>query len=106
LAGAVNAAPVAFLSVAAAVLALGWAPRGALAIGAAPVVGGFVLYALADSLSWPDVVRDVSPFAHLAAVPAREPNVAAAMVMVALTLVVTAIGTAGYARRDLRASGS
>lgn len=102
LAGAVNALPVAALSLGTAVLALGWAPRAVLAAGTVPVVGGFILLTLADSLSWPDPVRNLSPFAHLAAVPARDPNLPAAVVMLTIAAALTALGTAGYVRRDLR----
>ena len=61
-----------------------------------------MLLTLADSLSWPDSVRDLSPFAHLAAVPARDPNLAASATMLTLGAALAALGTIGYARRDLR----
>ena len=70
-AGALNVVVVAWLSLAAAVLALGWAPRAVSLIGSIPVVGGFVLWVLADTLGWPDWVGLLSPFTHVARVPAE-----------------------------------
>ena len=102
LTGALNAVPVAALSLGMSILALGWAPRAIFALGAVPVVGGFILLTLADTLSWPEVIRDLSPFAHLAAVPARAPNVVGSVVMLSLAAALAAIGTVGYARRDVR----
>lgn len=104
LAGAANALPVAGLSLGAALLALGWVPHAVLAAGAVPVGGGFVLLSLADSLSWPTAVRALSPFAHVASVPAREPALTAAATMLAIAAASATVGAIGYARRDV-ASG-
>ena len=43
LAGALNSAPIAWLAVGAAALAVGWLPSAVGPIGALPVVGGFLL---------------------------------------------------------------
>lgn len=99
-AGAVNGLPVAALCLGAAVLALGWFPRAVAFIGAAPAAGGFLLYALAGSV--PPWVRQLSPFAHLARVPAVPPDLPGAITMLAVAAILTGAGIAGYHRRDLR----
>ena len=74
LGGALNSAPVAWLAVGAAALAVGWLPSAVGAIGAVPVVGGFFLYVLTQGTNAPTWVVDLSPFVHLAAVPNATPN--------------------------------
>lgn len=101
LAGALNAAPVALLSIGAAMLALGWAPHAVLAIGALPAAGGFLLLVLAQSTGAPAWVVQLSPFAHLAAVPQTTPDWAGATGMCAVAVLLAAVGILGYHRRDL-----
>ncbi|MGY1682209.1 hypothetical protein [Geodermatophilus sp. SYSU D01176] len=102
LGGAVAVVPVALLCLGAALFALGWLPSAVLAIGVLPAAGGYLLLVLADSFRWPSWVRDVSPFAHLAAVPAEPVDVAGAIGMLVVAVLLAVVGLAGYARRDLR----
>ncbi|MGY1606958.1 MULTISPECIES: hypothetical protein [unclassified Geodermatophilus] len=102
LAGALSVVPVALLCLGAALLALGLAPQAVLAIGVLPAAGGYLLLVLADSFGWPSWVRGISPFAHLAAVPAEPVDVAGAVGMLVTALVLAVAGLAAYARRDLR----
>ncbi|MGI5521107.1 ABC transporter permease [Micromonospora sp. CA-259024] len=102
LAGAVNVLPIALLGLGAAVFALGWLPRSVAAVGALPAAGGFLLRVIADSIGAPGWVGQVSPFAHLAAVPDSAPNWPATAVMVAVAVTLAALGAVGYRRRDLR----
>lgn len=101
LAGAWNAAPVALLSVGAAVLALGWAPRTVAAVGALPVAGGFLLHTISHNLDAPAWLAGLSPFAHLAAVPDIPPDWPATAGLLTAGALLTALGVVGYARRDL-----
>ncbi|OJF11372.1 ABC transporter permease [Couchioplanes caeruleus] len=101
LGGVWNTLPLALLSVGAAVLAFGWLPRAVTAIGAVPTVGGFLLLVIAQSVNAPQWVVDVSPFAHLAAVPHTAPNWPATAAMTVVTLILVAAGAIGYRRRDL-----
>lgn len=101
LAGAFNTAPVVLLSLGTAVLALGWYPIAVGAIGALPVAGGFLLDVLAQSIDAPDWVRQLSPFAHLAAVPDTPPDPAATTALLAIGIALVALGLCGYTRRDL-----
>ena len=47
-------------------------------------------------------MRGLSPFAHLAAVPAEPLDVAGALGMVVVAPLLAVVGLVGYARRDLR----
>jgi ABC-2 type transport system permease protein len=100
--GALSVVPVALLCLGAALLALGWAPSAVLAVGVLPAAGGFLLQVFADSFGWPSWVGGLSPFAHLAAVPAEPMNVAGAVGMLVVAAALGAVGILGYARRDLR----
>jgi ABC-2 type transport system permease protein len=100
--GALGVVPVALLCLGAALLALGWLPSAVLAVGVLPAAGGYLLLVFADTFGWPSWVRGVSPFAHLAAVPAEPVDVPGAVGMLLVAAVLGVVGIAGYARRDLR----
>lgn len=101
LAGALNTAPVALLSVGAAALAVGWLPSAVGAVGALPVVGGFLFNVIIQGVQAPAWVVNLSPFAHLAAVPDAEPNWVAIAALTVIGAVLIAFGLLGYHRRDL-----
>jgi ABC-2 type transport system permease protein len=101
LAGAVNVAPVVLLCLGFAVLALGWLPRAAAAIGVLPAAGGFLWLVIADSIAAPAWIGNLSPFAHLAAVPATTPNWPATTIMTTIAAAAAGVGAVGYHRRDL-----
>ncbi|SNY25694.1 ABC transporter permease [Paractinoplanes atraurantiacus] len=100
--GVWNTFPVVLLSLGAAVLATGWAPRWTGVLGALPAIGGFLLLVIADSVAAPAWVKSLSPYSHLAPVPLAGADWAATAVMLALTAVLTVAGLAGYRQRDLR----
>ncbi|WP_327396830.1 hypothetical protein [Streptomyces phaeochromogenes] len=102
LSGAWNVVPIALLCLGAGVLALGWAPRAVAIIGSLPAAGGFLLKVIADSSGWPAWVGQLSPFAHLAAVPDAPVNWPAAFLMTAIATLAAAAGVIGYQLRDLR----
>ncbi|KUH97924.1 polyketide antibiotic transporter [Mycolicibacterium acapulense] len=101
LAGALNTAPIALLAMGAAVLGAGWLPSAVIAVGAVPVVGGFLVDVVAETAHAPQWVRDGSPFVHVRAVPLAAPDWQALGVILAVAAVFTAAGVAGYHRRDL-----
>lgn len=101
LAGALNAAPIAALALGAAVLATGWSPSAVTAIGAVPVVGGFLLDVVTESVHAPGWLREASPFAHVRPVPLVSPGWPALGVLLTIAVVLAAAGMAGYRRRDL-----
>ena len=102
LAGVLNALPVALLCLGASLLALGWVPQAVFPIGALPAAGGFLLQVFADTFGWPGWVRWLSPFSHVANVPATSPDWGGTAALLTLALLLAAAGAAGYARRDLR----
>ncbi|MBY0285749.1 MAG: polyketide antibiotic transporter [Mycobacteriaceae bacterium] len=101
LAGALNTAPIAWLALGAAAFAVGWLPSTVGAVGALPVVGGFLLNVVADSMHAPAWVLNMSPFVHVAAVPSVAPGWAALLAMLVTSAALGVIGVAGYGRRDL-----
>ncbi|MBX9427466.1 MULTISPECIES: ABC transporter permease [Streptomyces] len=102
LSGAWNVVPIALLCLGAGVFALGWAPRAVAIVGALPAAGGFLLKVIADSSGWPAWVGQLSPFAHLAAVPGDPVNWPAVILMTAAATLATAAGIIRYQHRDLR----
>ncbi|BBY78941.1 ABC transporter membrane-spanning protein [Mycolicibacterium pulveris] len=100
-AGALNTAPIAALALGAAALAAGWSPSAVTAVGAVPVVGGFLLNVVAESMHAPGWVGNLSPFVHVQPVPLLGPDWAALGVLVSISAVLAAIEMAGYRRRDL-----
>ncbi|MGP4058901.1 hypothetical protein ACTWP6_29510 [Mycobacterium sp. 4D054] len=102
-AGTLNTVPVAWLALGAAVLAVGWAPGAVTAVGAVPVVGGFLLNVIADSIGAPSWVSTLSPFVHVAATPAQAPDWWFLATFVAIAGLMTLAGVAGLQRRDIAA---
>jgi ABC-2 type transport system permease protein len=100
-AGALNTAPIAWLSVGAASLAVGWLPSAVGAIGALPVVGGFLLKVITQGSHAPAWVVNLSPFAHVPAVPNVPPDWMTISVLTAIGFILMTVGIAGYSRRDL-----
>ncbi|WP_250036674.1 ABC transporter permease [Paractinoplanes maris] len=100
--GAWNVLPVVLLTLAAAALAVGWAPRTTGVAGSLPATGGFLLLVLADSVGAPGWVRGLSPFAHLAPVPLTGVNWPATAVTTGLAIGSTVLALLGYGRRDIR----
>ena len=85
-----------------AVLAFGVAPRLTVAAPVSLAVVGYLLDTFGSMLSWPEVVLALSPFHHLARLPADPMGMAPAVVMAAAGVVAAAVGVAAFSRRDLR----
>lgn len=101
LAGALNSLPVALLAVGAAALGVGWLPSAAAAIGALPVVGGFLVNVILQTTKAPRWVGNLSPWTHLAAVPGTPPNWGATTIFLLIGAILTGLGVYGYVQRDL-----
>ncbi|BCZ22378.1 ABC transporter permease [Mycobacterium senriense] len=101
LAGALNSVPVALLAAGAAAVGAGWLPSAAAAIGALPVVGGFLVNVIMKSTNAPGWAANLSPWTHLAAVPDAPPNWAATAIFLLVGAVLAALGVYGYVQRDL-----
>lgn len=92
--------PAVLVVAAVAVLLFGWAP------GAAPATWALVAFAfvvgwLGTLLDFPSWLNDLSPFAHVPAVPAEQATAGPLLVMALLTAVALALGWAGFRRRDV-----
>ncbi|WP_410582597.1 hypothetical protein [Amycolatopsis sp. lyj-108] len=92
---------VASLSLGAAGSALGWVPRAVAVFGALPVVGGFLLNVVLQSVEAPSWLTYLTPFGHLASVPAEPPNWCAIAILLVTAGLLVLAGLVGYSRRDL-----
>jgi ABC-2 type transport system permease protein len=101
LASMLNTLPVALLYTSVALLLLGLRPRLAVSLSAGAAAVGYLLPVVGSALSLPAWLLDVSPFQHLARVPLRPYALTSGLVMLVLAAVLTGLGVAGFARRDL-----
>jgi ABC-2 type transport system permease protein len=101
LAGALNSLPIALLAAAAATVGVGWFPSAAAAIGALPVVSGFLMNVITQTTKARGRFVNLSPWTHLGAVPDTPPNWAATTIFLLIGAILTALGVYGYVQRDL-----
>ncbi len=99
-----NTLPVVVLIGGLAVLTFGLLPRLTVAVPVTVTVVGYLVSLLGPALSWPDWVVNLSPFTHLAWVPAAPWAATAGIVMTCLGLVFLAAGLLTFRRRDLTGS--
>lgn len=96
-----NAGPVVLLAGGLSVLAFGVAPRLTVAVPVTVTVVGYVLTLVGPALKWPQWVLDLSPFTHLALVPAEPWAATSGTVMAGLGLLAAAAGLVAFRRRDI-----
>ncbi|MEU8344803.1 hypothetical protein AB0C74_24140 [Spirillospora sp. NPDC048832] len=101
LAANLNPLPVAVLATGLAVLLFGFRPRLTVPGSAAAIVVAYLVEMIGPALNWPAPMLDVSPFHHLASVPAEPFEPVAAAVMTAVGALLTAAGVLLFERRDL-----
>ncbi|TMR04235.1 hypothetical protein ETD83_09135 [Actinomadura soli] len=101
LAATLNPLPVAALATGLAVVLLGARPRLTVPGSAAAAVAAYLIETIGPALDWPDLVLAVSPFHHLAAVPAEPFELVGTLVMTASAMVLAAAGCLLFERRDL-----
>ncbi|MBE7324869.1 anibiotic ABC transporter [Nocardioides sp. Y6] len=94
-------APSALLLASVVVLLHGWVPRWT-AWAWLPVAWAGIQAYLGDLLDFPEWVRGLSPYRHLALPPAEEFAWAPALVQLALAVALCGLGLVGWLRRDLR----
>ena len=83
------------------VLVFGLAPRLTVALPLALGVLGYLLNTFGTLLNWPSIIVAVSPFNHLARLPAAPMTATAASVMIGAGVAAAAMGVLGFARRDV-----
>jgi ABC-2 type transport system permease protein len=96
-----NVVPPAIFVLGIGALAFGLWPRAAIGVVYGLVIWSFlveILAAMFDSNHW---LRDTSPLLHIAPVPAADPNVGAAVALIALGALAAAGGIVAFGRRDL-----
>ena len=98
---ALNTLPVVVLIGGLAVCSFGLFPRLTVAIPVTVTVVGYIVTLLGPALSWPAWVLDVSPFTHLALVPAVPWAATSGLVMTCLGLVLLSVGLLAFSRRDV-----
>jgi ABC-2 type transport system permease protein len=96
-----NTLPLTVLFAGLAVLAYGASARHSLAITVTVTVTAYLVQLIGPALDWPRWLLDLSPFHHLAQVPAQSFAPLSATVMVLLGAAAVAGGLAAFARRDL-----
>jgi ABC-2 type transport system permease protein len=101
LAGALNSVPAALLAAGAAAVGVGWLPSAAAAIGALPVLSGFLVNMVLQATKAPGWVVNLSPWAHLAAVPDTPPDWPATTMFLLIGAILAGLGVYGYVQRDL-----
>jgi polyether ionophore transport system permease protein len=101
--GALNVVPAALLAAGAAAVGVGWLPSAAVAIGALPVLSGFLVNMVLQATKAPGWVANLSPWSHLASVPDAPPNWAGITIFLVLGATLTGFGLYGYGQRDLAA---
>jgi ABC-2 type transport system permease protein len=97
-----NTASVAVLVTGLALLTFGLVPRVTTAVPVAVTVAAYLLSILGPALEWPQAVLNLSPFTHLAYVPAEPFEVTPAVVMALIGVVAGVGGIAAFGRRDLK----
>ena len=93
--------PAVWLVVAVVVLALGWLPRPAAAVGWVAVGYCAVIALFAESFGLPGWVQRASPFTHTPQVPLADLALTPLVVIVVLTAAALGAGYAGLRRRDV-----
>jgi ABC-2 type transport system permease protein len=98
----INIVPLGVLVLGVGVAVFGLAPRRTTALAHGFVVAAFVLDFVGPFLDPPGWVLQLSPFRHVAAVPAVDMDVGAAVVMLAAGVLATSVGVVAFRRRDLK----
>lgn len=96
-----NMIPIAMLTAGIGIATFAVAPRLTVALPVAVTVIGFVASMLGPALDWPQWALDLSPFTHLALVPAEPWAATSGLVMIGLGTLLAATGLLAFRRRDL-----
>lgn len=99
---AVNAVPVALCFLGLTALVFAAVPRATTGFGFGLVGAAFVWQLIGSAIDAPQWMLDLTPFAHVAPVPAQGMNVAAALVLAAIGAVGSISAVELFARRDLQ----
>ena len=95
-----NPLPAVLVLASVAVLLLGVRPRLTVSLSASAAAVAYLLPSLGSALSWPQWLLDLSPFSHLALVPAEGYALQSGLVMLGVAALLMGIGVRAFARRD------
>jgi ABC-2 type transport system permease protein len=96
-----NTLPAVFCFLGIGVLAYGLRPRASVGIAYGVVVAAFLWQLFGAIVGSPHWLLSLTPFQHVAPVPAQAFRGGAAAAMVVIGLAAIAVGFASFARRDL-----
>jgi ABC-2 type transport system permease protein len=96
-----NTLPVLVLVGGLAVFTFGLLPRLTVALPVTVTVVGYLVTLIGPALSWPSWILNLSPFTHLALVPAVPWAATSGIVMTCLGLVFLGVGLLAFQRRDV-----
>lgn len=102
LAAAANVLPAVILFLGIAMLLHGVRPSWAAGVTGVLAIGLFLVEMIGPGMSWPNWLLDLSPFHHLALVPAEPAGWTALVVMLCIAVAAAALGLFSYAHRDLQ----
>lgn len=102
LAAAANVLPVAILFLSIAMLLHGVRPAWAAGVTGVLAIGLFMVELIGPGMSWPNWLLDLSPFHHLALVPAEPAGWTALVIMFCIAVAAASLGLLSYAHRDLQ----
>jgi ABC-2 type transport system permease protein len=101
-AAAANVLPVPILFLGLAMLLHGVRPSWAAGVASVLAIGLYMVELMGPALSWPTWVLDLSPYHHLALVPAETAEWTALVVMLCIAAACGVLGLFAYGRRDLQ----
>ena len=96
-----NGLPVVVLAAGVAVATFGVVPRATVVLSAVLIPASYLLTVLGAALRWPSWVLDLSPFTHLALVPAEPWAATSSLVITAVGLALLVVGLVTFDRRDV-----
>jgi ABC-2 type transport system permease protein len=99
--GSYNVIPTALLFGGLSVLAFGVVPRATIYVAFGAVTFAFLIQIIGGLSSSPAWVTKLSPFSHIAPVPAASVDVVATLVMLGVAVASTAFGVLAFSNRDL-----
>ena len=101
LAASFNVIPAALLFGGLAVLAFGVVPRATAYVAFGAVAGSYLVQIVGGLSAAPSWLVKVSPFSHIAPVPAAPVDATATLVMLAIAVLSTLVGLVAFDRRDV-----
>ncbi len=102
LAAAANVLPAAILFLGLAMLLHGVLPTWTVGVTGVLAIGLYMVELIGPALDWPNWVLDLSPYHHLALVPAEPAAWTALAIMAGIAIAATTLGLLTYAHRDLQ----